>query len=224
MPPGRPDLIDESARVLAAAFERDPVVARIVPSSSSSSSSGSRNAADRRERIAAFFAWGMRSVDESGIDLAVEGDLDSDTIDSEIVGGAAIGRVLGVTLWEGPEHRPRPLGALHGLLAAWRAIGFRGLREDRAYEEASAPHRPTEPHWYLVDVGVHPDAAGRGIGAALLAHGLARADAAGLPAALTSTSAGSRRLYELQGFVTTHETTTGPFAGLTSMRRPPAAR
>lgn len=60
--------------------------------------------------------------------------------------------------------------------------------------------RPLEPHWYLYMLAVAPRAQGRGLGSRLLANGLARADAAGLPAHLEATTAGSRCLYERHGF------------------------
>lgn len=65
--------------------------------------------------------------------------------------------------------------------------------------------RPLEPHWHLYMLAVAPRAQGRGVGSRLLAHGLARADAAGLPAHLEATTAASKRLYERHGFRETAE-------------------
>jgi ribosomal protein S18 acetylase RimI-like enzyme len=59
---------------------------------------------------------------------------------------------------------------------------------------------PPEKHWYLLSVGVRPGAQGRGTGAALVAHTLALADAAGQGAYLEATSPRSRVLYERHGF------------------------
>jgi GNAT superfamily N-acetyltransferase len=59
---------------------------------------------------------------------------------------------------------------------------------------------PEEPHWYLPWMGVRPEAQGQGVGSALLARGLARADAEGLPAYLEATSRRNAALYARYGF------------------------
>ena len=61
--------------------------------------------------------------------------------------------------------------------------------------EAQGRFHPEAPHWYLPWIGVRPEAQGRGIGAALLAHGLARADSDGVPAYLEATSRRNAALY-----------------------------
>lgn len=72
--------------------------------------------------------------------------------------------------------------------------------------EALAAHHPgDDDHWYLLAIGVRPEAQGRGLGGALLAHTLAIADERGEPAYLEATSARSRRLYERFGFEVTGE-------------------
>lgn len=63
-----------------------------------------------------------------------------------------------------------------------------------------AAHHPTEPHIYLLAIGVRTSAQGRGLGGRLLAHTLADADRAGEPAYLEATSPRSRALYERHGF------------------------
>jgi GNAT superfamily N-acetyltransferase len=68
-----------------------------------------------------------------------------------------------------------------------------------------AAHHPSEPHWYLMAIGVSPDRQGGRLGSALLAHTLATADASGAPAYLEATSVRSRGLYERVGFVATGE-------------------
>ncbi|RSN51802.1 GNAT family N-acetyltransferase [Actinomadura sp. WAC 06369] len=71
----------------------------------------------------------------------------------------------------------------------------------RAFLETTAARHPVDrPHSYLQFLGVHPAHQGRGTGSALLARGLARADAAGLPAYLEATSPQNRGLYERHGF------------------------
>ena len=59
---------------------------------------------------------------------------------------------------------------------------------------------PLAPHWYLPWIGVRPAARGRGRGGRLLRRGLARADAAGVPAYLEATSRRNAALYARHGF------------------------
>ena len=66
--------------------------------------------------------------------------------------------------------------------------------------ELADQHHPHEPHEYLFFVGVRPGAQGNGIGSALMAPVLTRADAAGHPCYLEASSPGSRVLYERLGF------------------------
>ncbi|MFH9424243.1 GNAT family N-acetyltransferase [Streptomyces sp. NPDC017529] len=88
--------------------------------------------------------------------------------------------------------------------------------------EAAAEHSPTEPHWYLAVIGADPAAQGQGHGAALLRSGLAKADAAGLPAYLESSKPANLPVYEHFGF-TVREEVQLPGGGpvLWSMRREP---
>lgn len=83
-------------------------------------------------------------------------------------------------------------------------------------------HHPYEPHEYLWFLGVVPGAQGRGIGSALMAPVLERADRAGVPAYLEATSPGSKALYERHGFTATAPLTTAGAPPIWPMRRPPA--
>ncbi|MFD1534876.1 GNAT family N-acetyltransferase [Pseudonocardia aurantiaca] len=89
------------------------------------------------------------------------------------------------------------------------ALGERaGQDAERLFElmalmEEQHPH---EPHEYLRFLGVVPQAQGSGIGSALMAPVLARADRAGAAAYLEATSR-SKALYERHGFVA-----SAPFA------------
>ncbi|MFE6834049.1 GNAT family N-acetyltransferase [Streptomyces sp. NPDC057705] len=88
--------------------------------------------------------------------------------------------------------------------------------------EAAAQHTPREPHWYLAVIGADPAAQGTGQGAALLRSGLAKADAAGLPACLESSKAANLPFYQHFGF-TVREEVRLPGGGPTlwAMRREP---
>lgn len=71
--------------------------------------------------------------------------------------------------------------------------------------ETAAEHTPREPHWYLAMIGADPEAQGQGHGAALLRSGLAKADAAGLPAYLESSKPSNLPFYEHFGFTVREE-------------------
>ncbi|MGV9311806.1 GNAT family N-acetyltransferase [Streptomyces sp. NPDC003691] len=64
---------------------------------------------------------------------------------------------------------------------------------------------PAEPHWYLALIGADPAAQGTGQGGALMRSGLAKADAAGLPAYLESSKPENLPVYEHFGFAVRHE-------------------
>lgn len=59
---------------------------------------------------------------------------------------------------------------------------------------------PTEPHWYLNVVATLPSERSKGLGAAVLAPILARADADGAPCYLESTNPRNHSLYHRHGF------------------------
>jgi ribosomal protein S18 acetylase RimI-like enzyme len=59
---------------------------------------------------------------------------------------------------------------------------------------------PQQPHWYLPWMGVRPDVQNDGVGAALLAKGLARVDADRLPAYLEATNWRNAGFYVRHGF------------------------
>jgi GNAT superfamily N-acetyltransferase len=61
-------------------------------------------------------------------------------------------------------------------------------------------HLPGEPCWFLDLVGVAPGAQGRGLGRALVGHGLARARADRCPAFLETGTPRNVRFYESFGF------------------------
>jgi GNAT superfamily N-acetyltransferase len=104
--------------------------------------------------------------------------------------------------------------------ALWVPAGRAPMSDDRAdrfaaeLTELCAPHdgrilelvalmdqlHPHEPHEYLWFVGVVPAAQGHGLGSALIAPVLQRADRAGHPAYLEATSPQNKALYERHGF------------------------
>jgi hypothetical protein len=80
------------------------------------------------------------------------------------------------------------------------SCGDQILRDLNAVIEQMAQLHPAGEHWFLPLIGVDSVAQGRGLGSALLRHGLAACDRDGLPAYLEATSPRNRALYELHGF------------------------
>jgi predicted N-acetyltransferase YhbS len=64
-----------------------------------------------------------------------------------------------------------------------------------------------EPHWYLGMLGVDPYRQRFGLGALLVRHGVARADAMGIPAYLDTDTPAKARFYEKLGFDVIEQTT-----------------
>lgn len=61
-------------------------------------------------------------------------------------------------------------------------------------------NHPTDPHWHLLFLAVHPDRWSQGLGSALMNHTHARLDAQGIPAYLEATSEQNRKLYRRHGY------------------------
>ncbi|SMG50013.1 GNAT family N-acetyltransferase [Agreia pratensis] len=169
--------VASAGRVLAAAFVDDPVMACILPQVPGP---------DRERRLRSLFEAMMLS-----------GPLKHGTVD---VATDATGDVLGVAVWESP--RARSLTFLPLQLPRFvRALGLLGLMNGAVMLHALRTCRPGLPHWYLGEIGVSASARGRGVGSALLAHGLARADASGHPSYLESSTEKNRALYRRNGFL-----------------------
>ncbi|MFF3340351.1 GNAT family N-acetyltransferase [Streptomyces flavidovirens] len=106
--------------------------------------------------------------------------------------------------WVPPEAQAKAVPDAETILELQNILGDRaGLFRDTV--EAAAKHTPQEPHWYLAVIGADPAAQGQGQGAALLRSGLAKADAAGLPAYLESSKASNLPFYEHFGFTVREE-------------------
>ncbi|RCV52794.1 GNAT family N-acetyltransferase [Marinitenerispora sediminis] len=85
-----------------------------------------------------------------------------------------------------------------------------GLYGDRAApvgraDALLAPHRPTEPCWFLATVGVRRAAQGHGLGGRVIAAGLRAADESGRPAFLETSEPRNVRFYQRLGFTVTAE-------------------
>jgi ribosomal protein S18 acetylase RimI-like enzyme len=86
------------------------------------------------------------------------------------------------------------------------------LEDLGAVMEQMQHSHPERPHWYLSMIGVDPAMQGRGVGAALMKHALARCDADGVAAYLESSNPRNISLYERHGFeaVTTIQIGSSP--------------
>ncbi|MFE0422862.1 GNAT family N-acetyltransferase [Streptomyces sp. NPDC058953] len=123
--------------------------------------------------------------------------------------------------WVSPEGRDKAVPDAETIRELRSILGDRADLFG-ATVEAAAQHSPREPHWYLAVIGADPAAQGTGQGAALLRSGLAKADAAGLPAYLESSKESNLPFYEYFGFTTRAEITLpGGGPTLWSMRRAP---
>jgi ribosomal protein S18 acetylase RimI-like enzyme len=169
--------IASAGRVLAAAFVDDPVMKGILPP----------GPGPERERR-------LRSLFEA---MMLSGPLKHGTVD---VATDATGDVLGVAVWESPRAGSLTLLPLQ-LPRFVRALGLLGLVNGAVMLHALRTCRPGMQHWYLGEIGVSASARGRGVGSALLAHGLARADASGHPSYLESSTEKNRALYRRNGFL-----------------------
>jgi ribosomal protein S18 acetylase RimI-like enzyme len=115
------------------------------------------------------------------------------------------GAPLGAALWVQPGHvAPTPEQAQAAGLDEMpsrfgEAAQARFRRCVGPLEELRAKHVP-EPHWYLGILGVEPKEQGRGIGGALMAPVLARADADVIRCYLATHKEKNVLLYERHGF------------------------
>jgi GNAT superfamily N-acetyltransferase len=112
-------------------------------------------------------------------------------------------RLVGVALWQPPGRFPlsplRKARMTPALVQAAIAAGStfaRFARSGVALERAF----PTQPLWYLQALGVHPSAQRSGIGAALLAAGLALVDADTMACHLHTSDPANVEYYQRWGF------------------------
>jgi ribosomal protein S18 acetylase RimI-like enzyme len=94
------------------------------------------------------------------------------------------GRLVGAAAWHRPGHAdPAGLRMARGVAGMAWATRTR-LADWARLGTALEALRPAEPHWYLFHVGADVDRQARGVGSALVRHGLERADAEGVAAHL----------------------------------------
>jgi GNAT superfamily N-acetyltransferase len=115
--------------------------------------------------------------------------------------------VTAVAVWEPPPGAPgtSPLpadvrAALAVELPYLSAERVSAVRDTAALVDAA---RPADPHWWLSHLGVRPTSRRRGLAAAVLAPGLLRCDADGVPAAAAVFSWANVRFLRGFGFEVT---------------------
>lgn len=160
-------------RSLAAAFADDPVWDWLVPDGRNGGSAAAR-----------LFEW------------IAAGHLADDSVWT-LPGETA------TAVWALPgRHRTpasRILTALPRLLGALGLAGMGRLTQLGGLERL----HPPEPHWYLSILGTHPDHQGQGLGTAVVAPGIAAADAAGVGCYLESSKEANVPYYRRLGFEVT---------------------
>jgi ribosomal protein S18 acetylase RimI-like enzyme len=190
--------LEAAADSLARAFHNDPLQTYVFPDEN-----------ERRMRSPAHFAPLLRYGMLFGEVLTTEGN----------PLGAAVW--LPPETWEVTPERATAAGFdtlpdILGEEAANRFFSVLGVIEP--YH-----HRDVPPaHWYLMVVGVAPEACGQGLGRALIEPIMNRADAAGLPCYLETAQPDNVAFYEYLGFKKVVEEVE-PQSGLTmwTFRRDP---
>lgn len=126
-------------------------------------------------------------------------------------------------IWVPPDKWKAPVSDTFRLLPAYLRLS--GARLPRLLKVVTAMEKrhakAEEPHWYIPFIGTDPAAQGKGLGSALLAHVLARADAEGRPAYLEATSPRNQLLYHRHGFEPLDELRVADCPPMTVMWRKP---
>ncbi|AMO62330.1 acetyltransferase [Mycolicibacterium phlei] len=186
--------LQSMARVLARAFQDDPVMMWVVP-----------EPAARARALPRMFATMIRHhYLRSGA--------------PEVAGGTHLGAAA---LWDPPggwrQSRLQELRMMPGFL---RALGRHVPRAQQLMDLMHAQH-PEEPHWYLAVIGSDPTVRGTGYGQTLMRSRLDRCDAEYAPAYLESSNPANVPYYERFGFQVTGEITVPDGPTLWKMWREP---
>jgi hypothetical protein len=84
-------------------------------------------------------------------------------------------------------------------------FGFGGALRVTAVMDVIEKRHPHEPHWYLQAIGTDTAKQGKGFGGVVIRPGLAKADAASMPAYLESSKETNIPIYQSFGFKVTGE-------------------
>jgi ribosomal protein S18 acetylase RimI-like enzyme len=126
--------------------------------------------------------------------------------------------LCGAALWLPPGVEPN--GEVLGKM--FRDTAKREHLDDllATFEKMGQSH-PREPHWYLPQIGVDPNAQGKGLGAALMRHALARCDQERALAYLEASKPQNVPFYQRHGFEVIGEIQIGAAPPVTPMLRRP---
>jgi GNAT superfamily N-acetyltransferase len=181
----RRDQLRDASRVLARAFDDDPIFRYLHPT-------------PRRRR------WSCRSFLRAIVrDALPYGEVWAATDDGTVVGTAG-------WLPEGayPPSRWRAARLLTATSSS--LLTPRTLRDGVRFLTETEKLHPKEPHWYLAVIGVEPDRQGEGLGGKLLAAVLDRLDTSHVPAYLETSTAANVAWYRHHGFDTQHQIHPAP--------------
>ena len=170
----RPEELPELLDVLVEAFTPDPFMRVLLGEE------------PQPEKIRGLFELQLKSlyIPSGFIDVAVDSD----------------GAILGTAQWMPPEGQQGTLKLeLRDGPKYLKILGARALRHVIATDIYIRKHRPAFDHWYLHTIGVRATAQGRGVGSALLEHGITRFN--GTAAYLEASTPRSATLYTRHGFV-----------------------
>lgn len=169
---------DEAIKILVDAFEDDPSFRRVTPLA---------RGLGHRETLERMLSAQIRRhyIPHGRIDVAVDGETDDAT-------------PLGVALWSTPDDGSGPVEKISAL-KDWVSLFGRHAATAVLRDRQESSFEPRFAHWYLYTLAVSPAAQRRGVGTALLNHGLERAgnDAVYLEASTPDAA----NLYERLGFV-----------------------
>lgn len=112
---------------------------------------------------------------------------------------------LGAALWFPPGTMEMSLTERLAELASLLPEGADSFRRGARWEELLAAHHPQQPYWYLQTLAVRPSAQRMGAGTALIAPGLAHADADGVGVFLETQREANIPYYRRFGFDLTKE-------------------
>lgn len=170
-----PSLLKRRAETLVRALENDPISTWLFP-----------DPVSRVEQLGRVFQGSLGYAEENG------------TVDS-------VNDTDAVAAWARPGCTSMSLGAMirHGLMGIGFRAGLRGtLKILETQNQIDALHKRSisEPHWYVMALGVRPDKQGGGLGSQVLIQGVQRAKAEGRAVYLESTNPRNLPFYERNGF------------------------